>query len=85
MRSITGIFEELWFNFTLIYIIVSMSYKRTPRLWNTFEFASITLHTKRVVKINFDVPIYYAAKLKKQKARNWGNTNIFLNKILDNQ
>ena len=68
------------------YIIVStLSYRGTPRLWNTFEFASVTLETKSVVKINYDAPIHSAKKLKKHKVQNWVNTDIFLNNILHSQ
>ena len=62
-----------------------MSYRGTPRLLNTFESASIKLDTKSVMKINYDVPIHSATKLKKHKVRNWVNTDIFLNKILDSR
>ena len=47
------------------YTIVSMFYRGIPRLWNIFECASITLHTKSVMKINYAVPIHSAAKIKK--------------------
>ena len=60
------------------YIIVStLSYRGTPKLWNTFESASFTLDTKSVVKINCDVPIHFATKLKKHKLQNWVNADIF--------
>ena len=68
------------------YILVStLPYRGSPRLWNTFESAYITLDAKIVVKINYEVPIHSATELKKHIVQNWVNKYIFLNNILDSQ
>ena len=38
--------------------------KGTPWLWNTFGIASITSDTKDAVKVNCDIPVTSATKLK---------------------
>ena len=48
-----------------------MSHKGTPRLRYAFGSVSIKLDSKSVVKINYDVPITSAAKLKRHKVQNW--------------
>ena len=69
--------EHIWVAASWNYILVStLSFRGTPRLWNTFESASFTLDNKSVVKINYDVR-HSATKLKKHKVQNWVNTDIF--------
>ena len=58
-------------------IVIKLSFRGTPRLWNTFESASFTLDTKSVVKINYAAPIHSITKLKKYKVQNWVNTDTF--------
>ena len=43
--------------------------KGTPRLWNTFRPASITLDTKSVVEIIYAISVTSATKLKKYKVQ----------------
>ena len=49
---------------------MALPYRGTPRLGSTFGPDSIALDTKNVVKLNYDVSITSATKLKKHKVRN---------------
>ena len=63
--------KYIWVAASGNYIIVGTVINRvTARLLYTFRPDSITLDTKNVVKINYDVPAKSATKLKKYKVRN---------------
>ena len=60
-------FEQLLLG---IILQLALSYRVTPKLSYTFGPDSITFDTKRVVKINQDVTMTSATKLKMHKIRN---------------
>ena len=61
--------EYIWVAASWNYV-VSTVLQWYSRLWYTFGPAYITLDTKSVVQINYNVPITSGTKLKKVKVRN---------------